>query len=71
MENKQTAVEYAISKLEKFIEPGNQLVIRVILDNAKDMEKQQIIDAAFHGVDHENSPYENPEDYYNNIYGKV
>lgn len=40
MEN-QTAVDYAISKLEKFIEPGNQLVIRVIRDNAKDMEKEQ------------------------------
>jgi hypothetical protein len=41
------------------------------VEKAREMEKQQIIDAAYHGVDHETSPYKNPEDYYNNIYGKT
>lgn len=73
MEN-QTAVDYAISKLEKFIEPGNQLVIRVIRDNAKDMEKQQIIDA--HVFGDENHTFnsmmreEYANDYYKETYGK-
>jgi len=36
-----TAVEFAVEKLEKFIPSGNQLVIRIILEQAKEMEKEQ------------------------------
>ena len=39
-----TAVEFAIEKLAKFIPSGNQLVIHIILQEAKELEKQQITD---------------------------
>lgn len=42
---KQTAVEFAVEALENFIPSGNQLVIHIILERAKEIEKQQIIDA--------------------------
>jgi hypothetical protein len=42
---KQTAVEFAVEKLEKLIPSGNQLLIGIILNQAKEMEKQQIMDA--------------------------
>lgn len=38
---KQTAVEFAINKLENLIPSGNQILIRAILIEAKEMEKQQ------------------------------
>ncbi len=41
----QTAVEFAVEQLEKFIPEGNQITIYAILEKAKEMEKQQIIDA--------------------------
>jgi hypothetical protein len=42
---KPTAVEFAVEQLEQLIPSGHQLAIRIILDQAKEMEKQQIIDA--------------------------
>lgn len=45
-----TAVEFAVEKLAKFIPSGNQLVIHIILEEAKKLEKQQIIDARVNGV---------------------
>lgn len=39
---KQTAVEFVIEKLDKFIEPGNQIIVNIILNQAKEMEKQQL-----------------------------
>lgn len=42
---KQTAVEFAIKQLEKFIPSGNQIVIGIILEKAKEIEKQQVTDA--------------------------
>jgi len=42
MEQKQTAVEYVVEKLEKFIPSGNQIAIDVILEKVKEMEKQQV-----------------------------
>ena len=42
---KQSAVEFAVEQLEKFIPEGNQIAIDAILEKAKEMEKQQIIDA--------------------------
>ncbi len=46
---KQTAVEFLLEKLEKFIPSGNQIVISIILEQAKEMEKQQIMDAYWDG----------------------
>ena len=42
---KQSAVEFAVKQLEQLIPFGHQLAVRIILDQAKEMEKQQIIDA--------------------------
>ena len=39
---KQTAVEFAVEKLENLIPSGNQLAIGIILNQAKEMEKEQI-----------------------------
>ncbi len=44
---KQTAVEFAVEKLAKFIPSGNQLVIHIILEEAKELEKKQIIEACY------------------------
>jgi hypothetical protein len=63
---KQTAVEFAVEKLEKFIPSGNQLVIGIILNQAKEMEKQQIIDAC----DIDKRSYDNAEQYYNETFKK-
>jgi hypothetical protein len=38
----QTAVEFAVEQLEKFIPAGNQIAIYAILEQAKEMEKQRI-----------------------------
>jgi hypothetical protein len=40
---KQSAVEFAVEQLEKFIPEGNQIAIDAILEKAKAMEKQQIM----------------------------
>jgi len=37
----QTAVEFAVEKLEKFIPSNNQLAVLAILEQAKVIEKQQ------------------------------
>jgi hypothetical protein len=39
--NNQTPVEFAVEKLEKFIPSGNQLIINIILEQAKEMESQK------------------------------
>jgi hypothetical protein len=62
----KTAVEFAVEKLEKFIPSGNQLVIGIILNQAKEMEKQQIIDAC----DIDKRSYDNAEQYYNETFKK-
>jgi len=41
MGTKQSAVEFAVNKLANLIPSGNQIVIRAILIEAKEMEKQQ------------------------------
>ena len=38
---KITAVEFAVEQLEQLIPFGHQLAIRIILEQAKEMEKQQ------------------------------
>jgi uncharacterized membrane protein YoaK (UPF0700 family) len=39
---KQTAVDFAVEQLEKLIPSGNQILIGIILDKAKEMEEGQI-----------------------------
>ena len=67
MSKQQTAVDYAVEKLEKFIPSGNQLAIEAILEQAKEMYKEQLLDMgnqfAIMGED-------SPEQYYNETYGK-
>jgi len=65
---KQTAVEFAVEKLEQFIPSGNQLVISIILEQAKTMEKEQIIDAWI-ATDNELQRLA-AEKYYNETYSK-
>jgi len=62
-----TAVEFAVEKLAKFITSGNQLVIHIILEQAKEMEKKQIIDAYSMGMGHYGDANSNScaEQYYN------
>ena len=42
IEKQQSAVEFAVGQLEKFIPKGNQIAIYAILEQAKEMEKQRI-----------------------------
>ena len=46
---KQTAVDFAVEQLEKLISSGNQIIIGIILEKAKQMEKEQIIQAYLSG----------------------
>jgi len=68
----KTSVDYAVEKLEKFISEGNQIVIDAILEKAKEMEKQQIIDAFKRGTINEMNGIEeiNSEQYYNETFKK-
>ena len=47
---KPTAVEFAVEQLEQLIPFGHQLAIRIILEQALEREKQQIIDAYKYSV---------------------
>ncbi len=66
---KPTAVEFAVEKLEKFIPSENQLVIRIILEQSLEMEKQQIIDAYWEGCSNWDNDTE-AEQYYNETFNK-
>lgn len=46
MENKKSSVEFAVEKLEAFIPSGNQLAIYAILEQAKAMHKEEMIQFA-------------------------
>jgi hypothetical protein len=47
---KQTAVDFAVEQLEKLIPTGNQIIIGIILDKAKEMERDQIENSYTNGV---------------------
>lgn len=51
MANKQTAVEWAVAQLDKIVEPGNQIIVYHILQQAKQMEKDQNAEAYKRGWD--------------------
>jgi hypothetical protein len=63
---KPTAVEFAVKQLEQLIPFGHQLAIRIILEQAKEMEKQQIIDAYKYSVNGNILA----EQYYNETFNK-
>lgn len=66
-----TAVEFAVEKLSKFIPSGNQLVIHIILEQAKELEKQQIIDAIAESNKSNNRNVSlNPDQYYKETFNK-
>jgi hypothetical protein len=46
---KPTAVEFAVEQLEQLIPSGHQLAIRAILEQSKEIEKQQIIEGYQNG----------------------
>lgn len=76
MESKQTAVEWLVSELNQkidFIPMDKWNMIRDIVQQAKAMEKEQIIDACnLQRNDYRGMPTYNKsgEQYYNETYGK-
>jgi hypothetical protein len=69
---KQTAVDFAVEQLEKLIPSGNQIIIRIILQKAKEMEKEQIMEAYRQGLQDYRKHYQGEvirkEKYYNKTY---
>ena len=63
-----TAIEWLEEQLFELRNPTlNQIEI---LNQAKEIEKQQIIDSANHGANFESSPFKDAEDYYNQTFNK-
>ena len=70
MENKNlTAVEWLQAKFNKWAE-GRVFIPQDILEQAKQMEKDQIIDAHYQGYRNDIGTTEVSEQYYNETYGK-
>ena len=74
METKQTALDLLFDEIKRgkvfMMLPDPMFTwLEIVYNKAKQMEKEQIIEAAHHGVDFENSPYENAEQYYDKTYG--
>jgi hypothetical protein len=61
----QSAVEFAVNKLANLIPSGNQILIRAILIEAKEMEKQQIKTSFTDGFLNNDK---NSEQYYNETF---
>ena len=70
MENKQTAVDFAVEKLEKFIPSGNQIAIDVIIEQAKAMHKQELLNIFNCGRNFQATGEGTFNEIYNEIYGK-
>ena len=62
---KPTAVEFAVEQLEQLIPFGHQLAIRIILEQALEMEKQQIKTSFTDGFLNNDK---NSEQYYNETF---
>ena len=67
---KITAVEFAVEQLKQLIPFGHQLAIRIILEQSKEMEMKQIIDAFNNGYYQETIGYNASEQYYNETFNK-
>jgi hypothetical protein len=67
---KETAVEWFAKQLyERFTIKGNGRLYELLLEQAKEMEKQEIIDAWDDG--HDSFSTRNAEQYYNETFGKL
>ena len=65
---KQSSIDYAVEKLEKLIPPGNQIIIHLILEQAKAMHKEEISNAfSYFGDEYVDEKH--CEEYYNETYG--
>ena len=64
---KQSSVEYAVEKLEKLISPGNQIIISLILEQAKAMHNDEIAKAYDDAI--MKGRQEDGNEYYNETYG--
>ena len=67
----QSAVEFAVEKLEKLIPSGNQIAIYAILEQAKKMEKKQIMIAYMKNLPIEDgviTAVQKAENYYNETF---
>jgi hypothetical protein len=66
---KHTAVDFTIERLEKLIPSGNQILIGIILEKAKEMEEGQIALAYSTGtLDGVNKDFTNGYTYYQKTY---
>jgi hypothetical protein len=68
---KQTAVDFAVEQLEKLIPSGNQILIGIILGKAKEIERQQIVEAVSYCLDGamtEEEAYKEGEQYFEETY---
>ena len=67
---KQTAVEwFAIALYEKFKLEGNGKELNDLLEQAKEMEKEQIMSAYNESFRLRDKPYSTAKKYYNTTYG--
>ena len=66
-----TAVEWIAEKMKKLTPPGYQIEISAMLRKAKQMEKEQIINAHLTGLIHplETEATKQAEQYYNETFG--
>ena len=62
---KQTSVDWLVEKIQQ---ANPTFKFDALIRKAKAMEKEQIIDAAKHGANFENSPFINAEQYYKETY---
>ena len=65
--NKQTAVEWLITEVKKFNTIITREYMLMLFDQAKQMEKEQIIEAYYEGKEY--GFKEQGEQYYNETYG--
>lgn len=56
---KPTAVEFAVEQLEQLIPFGHQLAIRIILEQALEMEKQQLKEMYLKGIENYDPTFKN------------
>ena len=67
---KQTAVEWLVDELQKadYI-PKDSIIMDYVIKKAKEIEKQQIVDAFDNGVE-DDGIIDNAEQYYNETFNK-
>ena len=68
--NKQTAVEWLENQLKTRPKPLDNSQIDKLFEQAKEMEKQQIVESYRLGhIFHDSNDSDSPEEYYNTEYG--